>query len=84
MTPSIGIIYGDGSVELKKLDTSGDSFQDKPKDRPELPLDLKSFMEGLEGLGEHGLNFIEAVENHRRRDDIDPHTKKIILELIAN
>lgn len=78
--PTIGIIYEDGTVMLKKLDTSIDEFQDKPEDRPEVPLDLKSFMEGLEGLGEHGLDFIEAVENHLRRDDIDPHTRKIILE----
>lgn len=83
-TPTIGMIYEDGSVELKKLDTSIDVFQDKPEDRPEVPLDLKSFLEGLEGLGEHGLNFIEAVENHLRNDEVDPQTKKIILEAIGN
>lgn len=82
-TPSIGIIYEDGTVQLKKLDASIDEFQNKPEDRPEVPLDLKSFMEGLEGLGEHGLNFIEAVENHLRREDVDPQTKKIILEVIG-
>lgn len=81
--PTVGIIYDNGTVELKKLNTSVDAFQDKPEDRPEVPLDLKSFMEGLEGLGEHGLNFTEAVENYLRGDDIEPQTKKIILEVLS-
>lgn len=81
--PCIGIIYDDGTVKRKKLDTSIDVFQDVQKDRPEVPLDLKEFIEGLEGLGEHGLNFVEAVERHLKGDDIDLETKDIILKALA-
>lgn len=80
--PCIGIIYEDGTVKRKKLDTSIDVFHDKPKDRPEVPLDLKQFINELEGLGEHGLNFIEAVENHLRNEEVDPETKAILLQAI--
>lgn len=81
--PRMGSIFSDGTVKFRKLDTSKDVFHENPTDRPEVPLDLKGFIEGLEGLGEHGLNFREAVENHLRSEDIHPETKEMILQALA-
>lgn len=78
--PSVGIIYDDGTVKRKKLDTTIDIFHDSPEDRKEIPLDMKAFIDGLESLGEHGLNFREAVENHLRTEEIDQETKELILK----
>jgi predicted phosphodiesterase len=79
----VGIIYEDGTVKRRKLDTTDDVFHDAVNARPELPMNLKEFIEGLEGLGEHGLNFIQAVENHLRGEDIDPQTKEFVLKAIS-
>jgi predicted phosphodiesterase len=80
--PSVGVIYSDGSVVRKPLDTSIDKFHDIEEQREEVPLNLKEFIDKLEGLGEHGLNFREAVENHLRTEDISPATKQIILKAL--
>lgn len=81
--PCVGVIYDDGTVKRKRLDTSIDVFHDTPEDRKEVPLNMKEFIAGLESLGEHGLNFKEAVENHLRTEDIDKETKEIILHAIS-
>ncbi len=80
--PSIGIIFDDGTVKRKKLDTSIDVFHDAPETRKEVPLNMREFIAGLESLGEHGLNFREAVENHLRTEEIDKETKEIILRAL--
>ena len=80
--PSVGFIYSDGSIKREYLDTSGDVFHDKPEERQDVPLDMQAFIEQLQELGEHGLNFREAVENHLRKADMDEETKQIILEAI--
>jgi len=76
--PSVGIIYSDGTVKRRKLDTSADVFHEEIAGREEVPLNMKEFIDGLEGLGEHGLNFREAVENHLRDEELTPAVKQII------
>ncbi len=76
--PAVGIIYNDGTVKRKKLDTSADLFHEGVEDRKEVPLNMAEFIQGLESLVEHGLNFREAVENHLRNEVIDEETKEII------
>lgn len=80
--PCVGVIFDDGTVKRKKLDTSIDVFHDTPKGKEETPLNMKAFLDGLESLGEHGLNFREAVENHLRTEEIDQETKEIILRAL--
>lgn len=80
--PSIGIIYNDGVVEQKRLDTSIDTFHKISKGKEEIPLNVKEFIQGLESLGEHGLNFKEAVENHLRSEEIDKEIKEIIIRCL--
>ena len=81
--PSIGIIYSDGTVKRRWLDTSMDNFHDVPEDKKEIPLNMREFIEGLEGLGEHGLNFREAVENFIRDEEMEPEVKEIIVKALA-
>lgn len=81
--PAVGIIFDDGTVKHKKL-TLLDDFHVGVEDREEVPLNMEEFIQGLEALGEHGLNFREAVENHLRNEEIDKETKEIILRALDN
>jgi DNA repair exonuclease SbcCD nuclease subunit len=80
--PCVGVIYSDGTVKRKKLDTSLDKFHSDAEHREEVALDMKRFIDGLEKLGEHGLDFREAVKNHLRKDDVKPETRKMILQAL--
>ena len=77
--PQVGILMSDGVIKPHLLDTHIDHFHEKVTEREELPINMKEFIDGLENLGEHGLNFKEAVENHLRTADLDERTKQIIL-----
>lgn len=77
--PGVGVLYADGTIERRFLDTSIDKFHANAKQREEVAVDLEEFIEQLEGLGEHGLNFREAVELHLRTEKIDKRTKEIVL-----
>lgn len=80
--PSVGFLYLDGSIEQRPLNMKADRFFEDAKQREEVPFNMRDFLEGLEGLGEHGLNFREAVENHLRTEDLDPRIKEIILRAL--
>lgn len=82
--PSVGIVYSDGTVKRHKLDTSIDKFHENPEKREEVAIDMKAFIDRLESLGEHGLNFVEAVETALRDGDYDEETKEIILSCVDN
>jgi len=77
--PAVGIIYSDGTVKRRRLNTSADRFHETVKDRKEVPFDMKEFLERLEGLGEHGLDFRQAVENHLKSENVPNTTCEIIL-----
>lgn len=76
--PKIGVLYSDGTIKRRPLDTSKDEFHPIEKERSETPFDMQAFLSNLEGLGEHGLDFREAIKNHLQSEDIDPKTKEII------
>lgn len=80
--PMVAIIYSDGSIKRKRLDTSIDVFHEAKEEGEEVPLNVKQFIAELEALGEHGLNFREAVENHLRSEEIDEDVKEIILRAL--
>ena len=77
--PAVGIIYSDGTVKRRRLDTSIDRFHEPGKERKEIPFDMKAFLDGLEGLGEHGLDFQEAVKNYLELEKVPAATAEIIL-----
>jgi len=80
--PSVGILYSNGTVVRYFLDTETDRFHVKEEQPEEVPINMQEFIKGLEELGEHGLNFREAVENHLRNEEVDKRTKQIILEAL--
>lgn len=81
-TPSVGILLQDGTVETHRLDTSKDQFHESTH-KGETMLDVSKFIHELKELGEHGLDFRAAVENHLKSEDVDPAVKQIILEALA-
>lgn len=83
--PTIGLLHSDGSIESVCLDVSKDKFAagaDKRDD--EAPVDMKEFIRSVEGLGEHGLNFKETVENYLRDSNEEKAVKQIIIEAIES
>jgi DNA repair exonuclease SbcCD nuclease subunit len=80
--PCIYLLMDNGTVKPELLNTSIDEFVDKPEDREEMPFDMRAFIETLEGLGEHGLDFREAVRNHLKNEDVDPNVRKYVLEAL--
>jgi len=83
--PRFGVLYDDGTVKRKRLVTTEDRFEVIATKRGELPFNMKEFIEGLEGLGEQGMDFKEAVRNHLEGNvDIHDKTKEIIQEAIQN
>jgi hypothetical protein len=74
----------DGTSRRQRLDCSGDRFHEAGSVRPELAFNMKEFIESLEGLGEHGLDFRAAVENHLETEDVPPGVKQIILTALDN
>lgn len=80
--PCLGILYSDGSIKTKRLDTSRDKFHDPKTVREEMPFDMKGLIDELKELGEHGLNFKEEVLRHLEREKIDNETRKAVLEAL--
>jgi len=78
-TPVVGILYENGSVGVKLLDTSVDKFHENAREREAAVMDMKEFIDALEGLGEHGLNFREAVQRYIDKNSVPDKTKQIIL-----
>jgi len=77
--PKAGLIFSDGTVKRVAYDTKDDVFDLAVSKRDEVPVNMQEFIEGLEKLGEHGLDFREAVINHLKKETIKPKTKEIIL-----
>lgn len=76
--PGYGILYSDGSIERAYLRTD-DKFHPKDKVREEVPFDMSSFVERLGELGDSGMDFRVAVEEHLKSSELDDKTKEIIL-----
>jgi hypothetical protein len=80
--PAVGILMDDGSIREHLLDTSADKFHENTRAKEDVPVNMKEFIDGLEALGEHGLNFREAVENYLHDQKINEQTKRIILQAL--
>lgn len=80
--PMVGVLMSDGSIKRHRLDTSHDKFHEKEETPSEVGLDMEKFLEELEGLGEHGLNFKEAVERHLRKEKLKPEVEEIIRQAL--
>ena len=82
--PRFGVLYSDGSIKSKFLDTSIDRFFEKDDEREEVPVNIVDFVKGLQALGEEGLNFKETVRRHIDKEDLDERTEEIILKSLED
>lgn len=83
--PRVGILKWspDGVVvEPVLLDCTNDKFLAAEKEQTETPVDLKDFLDQLENLGEHGLDFRETVTNYLRGAELSARAKEIVLEAL--
>lgn len=81
-SPMVGIVYNDGSITIKKLDTSIDRFRDPKEMSQVLEVDLGEFVDQLEKLGEHGLDFRGAVREVAESLDIPVEVRDMVLRCI--
>lgn len=81
--PAVMLIYDDGSVKTVYLKTDRDQFHDNAKEREKEDIDLRSFMQNLEELGEQGMDFREAVKRYLDTNEVKPNVRKIILTALG-
>lgn len=78
--PRVGLLYADGTVKSVFLDTSADKLHEHAKNREAQEFDMRAFIEELEGLGEHGLDFREAVRQRViNAHDVPTPVRRLVL-----
>lgn len=81
--PCVGILHADGSVKLRKLDTSKDQFRTPEEMASAVEVDMTGFVEELSRLGEHGLDFRESVRQAADSMDLPGPVKEKVLKCLA-
>lgn len=76
--PHIGALMDDGTIVPQYLNTKKDLFHENALAREEQEVDMQKFVEGLEQLGEQGLNFKEALRRMILDQGYDKETVKIV------
>lgn len=79
--PVVGLLYKDRKIETVQLNTSIDRFHDVTTgpEHEDVLLDIRGFVQGLEKLGEHGMDFREAVRRAVNDMELTEQTKAIVL-----
>jgi len=80
--PMVGLLYEDGTVKPYYLDTSEDVFDSSEEvhEAEQVLLNLDSFLDGLQKLGETGLDFRRAVDAAMDREQVSRVVRRVILE----
>ena len=79
--PSVGLIYDDGSITRKHLDTSEDKWIDhEPKKVDSEVAELKDFLQELHSLGVSKLDFRTAVECYLETNKVRKSVRKILID----
>ena len=79
--PSVGLIYDDGSITRKHLDTSEDKWIDpEPKKVDSEVAELKDFLQELHTLGVSKLDFRTAVERYLEKNKVRESVIKILID----
>lgn len=82
-SPSVGLLYSDGSVKLHKLDTKGEKFtRSVAKDGKEQESSVADFIARLTNLQVCSLNFREAIMQAMDVDDVSESVREYILEAV--
>jgi len=83
LTPSVGVLYEDGSVEVKLISTSSeDKFADPIEDLPETSIEMREFLQELSSLEKDSWDFAEAVKRYMEGNRLGSDTKKVLLEAL--
>jgi len=79
--PMVGLLYEDGTVVPYYLDTSRDVFDSSEvvREAEQVMLNLDSFLDELQKVGETGLDFRRAVEVAMDREQVSRAVKRVIL-----
>lgn len=87
LKPAVGLIYDDGKVERRCLDTSEDVWLDEAaaEEVEEVPEGMAKFLEELKGLDTCSLDFRDAVLAHLRDegDNIVHEVRKVLLDAMG-
>lgn len=85
-TPSVGLLYSDGSVVRHYLDTPPeiDSFtlDHKKEDKAQASVDVSGFIEELNILKGREFNFVEACELYAEKTKMNKRTKEILKHIM--
>ncbi len=80
--PQVGLLKDDKSIEIHYLDVSQDIFEVSSPARlqDKVGIQMDEFLEGLKGLGEEGLDFVEAVKAFLDREGVGTSIRQIIMK----
>lgn len=84
--PCVGLLWSDGSVELKELDTSQDKWvgeQGVEVGQHVASAQLKEFLSGLKELSADQLDFRHAVHRYLADSSVDESVRKVMLEVVG-
>ena len=82
--PMVGVLYDDNTVEPYRLDTSRDVFDSSEvvREAEQVMLNLDSFLDELQKVGETGLDFRRAVEVTMDREQVSRAVRRVILDMM--
>lgn len=82
--PMIGLLIKDGSIRRYKLDCSKDKFIDigEITTLAEKGIETADFIKELVGLGKHLIDFVAAVKEYCKRNNIDKTVESLIQEVM--
>lgn len=88
LTPQVGLLKSDGSIQVIKLDTSNDKWKDKiemPANPVTTNLDVYSIFEGMESIPEESkVDYFEKVMELIEQNDIREEVKHIVSKTFEN
>ncbi len=83
LCPSAWLLHADGAVTRHHLDTSRDVTLSPERCKKKAPTtDLAPFMEELEGLGDTGLDFLEALKEYLATEGAGVGARELIVKLV--
>ena len=80
--PSVGLLYDDGSIKQRFLDTSQDKWIDELPVTVEGESDLTEFLAELKSADSEALDFRDAVLRHLKDHDVTDGVKAELLEAL--
>ena len=81
--PRVGILWSNGVITKHFLDTSSDFFIGEPTRKNlerEHHFNANDFLRGLRSLGEHSLDFNEAINHYISKHNIKGELRRILIE----